>query len=45
MRYRPASSQSLLRRNLWIYGVGGLIIPFIGIKAIDLIIMNIPGFN
>ena len=45
VRYRPASAQSLLRRNLWIYGVGGLIIPFIGIKAIDLIIMNIPGFG
>jgi K+-transporting ATPase ATPase B chain len=45
VRYRPASAQSLLRRNLWIYGVGGLIIPFIGIKAIDLIVMNIPGFN
>jgi potassium-transporting ATPase ATP-binding subunit len=38
VRYRPASASSLLRRNLWIYGVGGLIIPFIGIKAIDLII-------
>jgi K+-transporting ATPase ATPase B chain len=45
VRYRPASAQSLLRRNLWIYGVGGLIIPFIGIKLIDLIIMNIPGFS
>src|SRR6516164_7760480 len=38
VRYKPASASSLLRRNLWIYGVGGLIIPFIGIKAIDLII-------
>jgi K+-transporting ATPase ATPase B chain len=45
VRYRPASATSLLRRNLWIYGVGGLIIPFIGIKLIDLIIMNIPGFS
>jgi potassium-transporting ATPase ATP-binding subunit len=45
VRYRPASATSLLRRNLWIYGVGGLIIPFIGIKLIDLIIMNIPGFR
>jgi potassium-transporting ATPase ATP-binding subunit len=45
VRYRPASAQSLLRRNLWIYGIGGLIIPFIGIKIIDLIIMNIPGFS
>ena len=30
---------SLLRRNLWIYGFGGIIIPFIGIKAIDLILV------
>jgi K+-transporting ATPase ATPase B chain len=45
VRYRPASATSLLRRNLWIYGIGGLIIPFIGIKAIDLIIQFIPGFR
>jgi K+-transporting ATPase ATPase B chain len=45
VRYRPASASSLLRRNLWIYGVGGLIIPFVGIKAIDLIIQFIPGFG
>ena len=45
VRYRPASAQSMLRRNLWIYGFGGLIIPFIGIKCIDLIIYNIPGFR
>ncbi len=34
--YRPASAAALLRRNLLIYGLGGLIVPFIGIKAIDL---------
>ncbi|MGH3406498.1 MAG: potassium-transporting ATPase subunit KdpB, partial [Streptosporangiaceae bacterium] len=45
VRYRPASSQSMLRRNLVIYGIGGLIIPFIGIWAIDLIIQYIPGFG
>ncbi|HTS97590.1 MAG TPA: potassium-transporting ATPase subunit KdpB [Streptosporangiaceae bacterium] len=45
VRYRPSSAQSMLRRNLWIYGIGGLIIPFIFIKLIDLIIMNIPGFR
>jgi len=33
-----ASAGALLRRNLWIYGVGGVIIPFIGIKAIDLVV-------
>ncbi len=45
VRYRPASAQSMLRRNLVIYGVGGLIIPFIGIWGIDLIIQHIPGFS
>jgi potassium-transporting ATPase ATP-binding subunit len=45
VRYRPASATSMLRRNLWIYGVGGLIIPFAGIKIIDLIIQFIPGFR
>jgi K+-transporting ATPase ATPase B chain len=45
VRYRPASSQSMLRRNLVIYGIGGLIIPFVGIWAIDLIIQYIPGFG
>jgi potassium-transporting ATPase ATP-binding subunit len=36
VRYRPIGAGALLRRNLLIYGVGGVIIPFIGIKAIDL---------
>jgi K+-transporting ATPase ATPase B chain len=36
VRYRPASAAALLRRNLAIYGLGGLIVPFLGIKAIDL---------
>jgi potassium-transporting ATPase ATP-binding subunit len=45
VRYRPSSASAMLRRNLWIYGLGGLIIPFIGIKIIDLIIYNIPGFG
>jgi len=35
VRYRPIGAAPLLRRNLWIYGVGGVIIPFIAIKAID----------
>ncbi len=38
VRYRPAGAEALLRRNLLIYGVGGLIVPFLGIKAIDLIV-------
>jgi len=45
VRYRPASASSMLRRNLVIYGIGGLIIPFIGIWAIDLIVQLIPGFG
>jgi potassium-transporting ATPase ATP-binding subunit len=38
VRYRPIGAGPLLRRNLMIYGVGGVIIPFIGIKAIDLLV-------
>ena len=45
VRYRPSSAAAMLRRNLLIYGVGGVIVPFIGIKIIDLIIMNIPGIS
>jgi K+-transporting ATPase ATPase B chain len=45
VRYKPASAQSMLRRNLVVYGIGGLIIPFIGIWAIDLIVQLIPGFG
>ena len=45
VRYKPASASSMLRRNLLIYGVGGAIIPFIGIWAIDLIVQYIPGFG
>ncbi|HMK79146.1 MAG TPA: potassium-transporting ATPase subunit KdpB [Xanthobacteraceae bacterium] len=38
VRYRPIGAGPLLARNLWIYGVGGVIIPFIFIKAIDLVV-------
>jgi K+-transporting ATPase ATPase B chain len=38
VRYRPIGAAALLRRNLWIYGVGGVIIPFVGIKAIDMMV-------
>jgi len=41
VRYRPADASSLLRRNLLLYGGGGLIAPFIGIKAIDLVVAAI----
>ncbi|MGW7199028.1 potassium-transporting ATPase subunit KdpB [Streptomyces chryseus] len=43
--YRPTSADRMLRRNLGIYGLGGLIAPFIGIKAIDLLISLIPGLR
>jgi K+-transporting ATPase ATPase B chain len=38
VRYRPAPAEVLLKRNLVVYGLGGLIAPFVGIKAIDLLI-------
>jgi K+-transporting ATPase ATPase B chain len=38
VKYRPMGAAALLRRNLWIYGIGGIIVPFIGIKLIDLMI-------
>jgi len=38
VKYEPMSASALLRRNLWIYGVGGIIVPFVGIKLIDLAI-------
>ena len=36
VRYRPVGAAAILTRNLFIYGFGGVIIPFIGIKAIDI---------
>ncbi|PQA78158.1 potassium-transporting ATPase subunit KdpB [Rhodoferax sp. TS-BS-61-7] len=39
VKYRPVGAAALLRRNLAIYGLGGLIVPFIGIKAIDLLLV------
>jgi len=45
VRYVPTSANSLLRRNLMIYGAGGIIAPFIGIKAIDMLIQFIPGLH
>ncbi|MGG5260561.1 potassium-transporting ATPase subunit KdpB [Phycicoccus avicenniae] len=43
VRYRPLSAHAMLRRNLLVYGLGGVIVPFIGIKAIDLVVSLIPG--
>jgi K+-transporting ATPase ATPase B chain len=39
VRYRAVGAGAVLQRNLWIYGVGGVIVPFIGIKIIDLILV------
>jgi len=36
--YRPAGAASILRRNLWLYGAGGIVVPFVGIKLIDLVV-------
>ena len=43
VRYRPTSAAHLLRRNLLIYGLGGVVVPFAGIFLIDLVVRLIPG--
>ncbi|OZC69443.1 K(+)-transporting ATPase subunit B [Rhodococcus sp. 15-725-2-2b] len=45
VRYTPASAAALLRRNLLVYGVGGVISPFVGIWLIDLLVRHIPGIG
>ncbi|MEV6719456.1 potassium-transporting ATPase subunit KdpB [Streptomyces xanthochromogenes] len=45
VRYTPASAHDLLRRNLGLYGLGGLVLPFVGIKLIDLPVSMIPGLG
>jgi potassium-transporting ATPase ATP-binding subunit len=42
VRYRAAGSTALLRRNLLVYGLGGIVAPFIGIKLIDLVVSHLP---
>jgi K+-transporting ATPase ATPase B chain len=41
VKYRPMGAAALLRRNLLVYGIGGIVIPFIGIKLIDMVITSI----
>ena len=41
VKYRPMGAAALLRRNLWIYGVGGILVPFVGIKLIDMVITRV----
>jgi K+-transporting ATPase ATPase B chain len=45
VHYRPSNASAMLRRNLLIYGLGGLVTPFIGIKLIDLAVSAIPGIG
>src|ERR1019366_3982561 len=41
VKYRPMGAAALLRRNLWVYGAGGIVVPFIGIKLIDMVITRV----
>ncbi|MFE5493530.1 potassium-transporting ATPase subunit KdpB [Streptomyces virginiae] len=45
VRYRPSSAAALLSRNIWLYGLGGLVLPFVGIKLIDLAVQFVPGLR
>ncbi|MCH6470232.1 potassium-transporting ATPase subunit KdpB [Sinomonas terrae] len=45
VRYRAVSAQQALRRNLLVYGLGGIIAPFVGIKIIDLVLAVVPGLH
>ncbi len=45
IRYRPTSAARLLRRNLTVYGLGGIVTPFAGIKLIDLVVSQLPGLR
>jgi K+-transporting ATPase ATPase B chain len=45
VRYAPSSAAAMLRRNLLVYGLGGIVTPFIGIKLLDLLISQIPGIG
>jgi K+-transporting ATPase ATPase B chain len=43
VKYRPLPASTVLRHNLLVYGLGGLVTPFIGIKAIDLVVSHLMG--
>ncbi|WP_326955261.1 potassium-transporting ATPase subunit KdpB [Amycolatopsis sp. NBC_01286] len=45
VRYKPSSASALLRRNLLVYGLGGIVSPFLGIWLIDLLVRLIPGIG
>ncbi|HLM97419.1 MAG TPA: potassium-transporting ATPase subunit B, partial [Acidimicrobiales bacterium] len=44
VKFRPASAEAILRRNVFIYGVGGIIVPFIFIKLIDIILVALHAY-
>ena len=44
VRFRPSGAAAILRRNVWIYGIGGIIVPFIFIKLIDLILVALHAY-
>jgi K+-transporting ATPase ATPase B chain len=43
--YKPLGAAALLRQNLLLYGLGGLIVPFVGIKALAMLLELLPGFG
>lgn len=45
VRFRAASASAVLRRNILVFGLGGIVVPFVGIKLIDLIVSTIPGLG
>ncbi|KQU66419.1 potassium-transporting ATPase subunit KdpB [Phycicoccus sp. Root101] len=45
VHYRPGGAADLLRRNLLVYGLGGVVAPFVGIKVIDLLVSQLPGLS
>ncbi len=45
VKYRPVGADALLRRNLFIWGLGGVFVPFAGIKAIDIVLSLLPGMS
>ncbi len=45
VRYRPSNAAAMLRRNIVIYGLGGIVVPFVGIKLIDLLVALVPGIG
>ncbi|MDQ6526161.1 potassium-transporting ATPase subunit KdpB [Nocardioides sp. LHD-245] len=45
VRFKAASATSILRRNIYIFGLGGIVVPFVGIKLIDLLVSTVPGLG